>query len=120
MSNAHRMKHPLLIGAALLALTALPVVAQGDCPAGYACVAYHGHVIEIDPADGFLQQLVTEERTLSITDFNGTNSGDSVTITTFLQDGDTYKVIDERTVAKAGVYADAVFGDVYLATKAGG
>jgi hypothetical protein len=27
------MKHPLLIGAALLALTALPVVAQGDCPA---------------------------------------------------------------------------------------
>jgi hypothetical protein len=39
-----------------------------------------------------LQQLVTEERTLSITDFNGTNSGDSVTVTTFLQDGDTYKV----------------------------
>jgi hypothetical protein len=112
------MKHPLLLGAAFLALTALPVVAQGDCPTGYACIAYHGHVIEIDPADGFLQQLVTEERTLSITDFNGTNSGDSVTITTFLQDGDTYKVVDERTVAKAGVYAGAAFGDVYLEKKA--
>jgi hypothetical protein len=115
MSNAHRMKHALIIGAALLALTTLPVVAQGDCPAGYACVEYGSppQVIELDPADGFYIAVVVEERTLTITDFSGSHSGETVTLAGYVQHDSTYELEGTHEVPRTGIYANASLGDIF-------
>jgi hypothetical protein len=109
------MKRFLLIGAALLALTALPVVAQDttDCAADHVCVDYANQTLEIDPADGFLQSIVVEERTLTIKDFDGTHTEQQVKVATFVQDGTTYRLDREDVVAQAGILKDAQLGDSF-------
>jgi hypothetical protein len=120
MSSPRRTKHLVLIGAALLALTALPVVAQDttDCAKGFVCVDYGNSVVEIDPSQGFLQSVVVQERTLTIKDFDGTKTEQQVMVATFVSDGDSYRLDREDIEPQIGIFKDAQLGDVYVQTKA--
>lgn len=111
------MKCLMLIGAVLLALMGLPATAQDDCTDGFVCVDYGSQVVEIDPSLGFLQSLVVEERTLTITDFDGTRTEPQVKLATFIQDDDTYRLEREDVVPQDGPYEDARLSDVYTPQK---
>jgi hypothetical protein len=108
-----------LLTLALFAALSLPAVAfaqpVADCPAAHVCVEYAGSVIEISPAQGFLQQIVVEEHTTTIKDFNGERTLEfMVKVASFQALGDSYEVVDERLVEREGIYAGADLGDVYV------
>jgi hypothetical protein len=112
------MKRTIVIALLVALLIPVPAIAQApatNCPAAHVCVEYAGSVIEIDPAQGFLQQIVVEEHTTTIRVFDGERTLESaVKVATFQALKDSYAVVDERLVVREGIYAKADLGDVYV------
>lgn len=110
-------------GAAALAALALGAMALGagaqappgpaDCPAGLACVAWDGRVVEIDPALGPVQAIVVEERTTRIVDLDGERTERRVALAAFAEGADGWAFSRLYRVPRAGAFAGADLGDVY-------
>lgn len=113
------MKRPILIGA-LIVLSATPILAhaQEPCSKPAVPVDYGTQVIDVDPCQGFLQSIVVEERTLKIKDFDGTSTQQQVKLATVVENGDSYELLREDVEDRAGVFADADLGDVYVLGEA--
>jgi hypothetical protein len=113
------MKRPLLIGALLL-LGTTPILAHAQAPCAKPAVSvdYGTQVIDVDPCQGFLQAVVVEERTLKVKTFDGTTNQQQVTLATIVANGDTYEVLREDVEDRAGAFAAASLGDVYVLSKA--
>lgn len=109
-----------LVGAVLVSGLVVSGIAsaQDDCPKERSCVSYGSQVIEFDPADGFLQSVIVEERSLTITDFDGTRTEPQVKVATFAEDGDSFSLVREDIEPQAGIFADAQLGDAYTLQKA--
>lgn len=91
---------------------------EAACPQEYVCVAYKNDTIAIDPAQGFYQAVVVAERDITIRDFDGEQVSRKVTLAGFAADGDTFTLEGERTVDRAGPFAEASLGDVYVLVEA--
>jgi hypothetical protein len=110
----------------LIALTLLALAIAGgaavaaqdqaeECPAQHVCVDYgKNDTFAIDPAQGFYQAIVVAERDLTIRDFDGTRTTRKVTLAGFVADGDTFTLEGEHTVERAGQFANAELGDVFV------
>lgn len=107
------MNRLLLVGA--IALLPTVALAQGHCPDAYVCVDYEGQVIEVDPSGGHYQEIVVEERSITVKTLDGLiNSNEKVTLLPLISNGDSYTKGDLIVEAKTGIYAEAELGDVFI------
>jgi hypothetical protein len=97
----------------LLMLGGANVLAQdSSCPVGLVCVQYEDYILDIDPACGVVQAIVTEENLARTTNLEGVTEGYGLRGVVVALDSGIYKVIGEFSGPAKESLSGVRFGDV--------
>ena len=117
-----RLQRLILTGILAIPCSLTGVMAQdadiASCPKDHVCVDYQGTIIEIDPADGPYQMIVTQKDTETVETLESEVSTVTITLVGFVHRGETYEARDMFIEPRSGRFAEADVADVYLPTEA--
>lgn len=113
-----RLKHAIAIVLLSMVLPGAVATAQDACPVAHVCVDYEDNTIAIDPAQGPVQAVVVQERSVTLTDFTGSSERHQATLAVYIASGDAYELAKEVTVEQSGKFANAELGDIFDLTEA--